>query len=56
MTRSAKAPLPTKLCVQCKLPMTWRKKWARNWDEVKYCSERCRRAKDVVAQPTKPAR
>ncbi|MCK7001810.1 DUF2256 domain-containing protein [Enterobacter kobei] len=22
--------------------MTWRKKWAKCWDEVKYCSERCR--------------
>ena len=21
---------------------TWRKKWARVWDEVKYCSDRCR--------------
>jgi hypothetical protein len=21
--------------------MTWRKKWAKCWDEVKYCSERC---------------
>ncbi|MCE2988603.1 MAG: DUF2256 domain-containing protein [Nitrosomonadaceae bacterium] len=25
--------------------MTWRKAWAKNWDEVKYCSERCRRQK-----------
>ncbi|MEH3774327.1 DUF2256 domain-containing protein [Enterobacter asburiae] len=24
--------------------MTWRKKWAKCWDEVKYCSERCRRS------------
>ncbi|MFN7664242.1 MAG: DUF2256 domain-containing protein [Inhella sp.] len=23
--------------------MTWRKAWAKNWDEVKFCSERCRR-------------
>ena len=22
--------------------MTWRKKWERTWDQVKYCSERCR--------------
>ena len=33
-----------KFCQQCGLKMTWRKKWERNWDEVKYCSERCRRA------------
>ncbi|HFT7523393.1 DUF2256 domain-containing protein [Enterobacter kobei] len=25
--------------------MTWRKKWAKCWDEVKYCSERCRRSR-----------
>ncbi|NCP82676.1 MAG: DUF2256 domain-containing protein, partial [Rhodoferax sp.] len=22
----------------------WRKKWERDWDNVKYCSERCRRS------------
>lgn len=25
--------------------MTWRKKWANNWDEVRYCSSACQRAK-----------
>lgn len=25
--------------------MTWRAAWQRNWDEVRYCSERCRRRK-----------
>jgi hypothetical protein len=24
--------------------MKTRKKWERDWDQVKYCSERCRRA------------
>ncbi|WP_374640778.1 DUF2256 domain-containing protein [Hydrogenophaga sp.] len=37
-----KAFLPSKLCEQCGRPMTWRKAWARNWDAVKYCSDRCR--------------
>lgn len=23
--------------------MEWRKKWARTWDQVKYCSDACRR-------------
>ncbi|MFN5679800.1 MAG: DUF2256 domain-containing protein, partial [Flavobacteriia bacterium] len=23
-------------------PFSWRKKWEKNWDEVKYCSDRCR--------------
>ncbi|AFY38685.1 Uncharacterized conserved protein UCP037205 [[Leptolyngbya] sp. PCC 7376] len=37
-----KSDLPTKTCVVCGLPFTWRKKWEKCWDEVKYCSERCR--------------
>ncbi len=37
-----KAHLPSKPCQACGRPMSWRKAWARCWDEVKYCSERCR--------------
>jgi hypothetical protein len=25
--------------------MTWRKSWAKNWVEVKYCSDACRTRK-----------
>ena len=25
--------------------MEWRKSWAKNWDEVKFCSDRCRSTK-----------
>ncbi len=25
--------------------MQWRKKWAANWDDVRYCSDACRRRK-----------
>jgi Protein of unknown function (DUF3253)/Uncharacterized protein conserved in bacteria (DUF2256) len=25
--------------------ITWRRAWARNWDDVKYCSDRCRARK-----------
>ncbi|WP_296181618.1 DUF2256 domain-containing protein [Pseudomonas sp. UBA1879] len=39
-----KSELPVKTCAYCQLPFAWRKKWARCWDEVRYCSERCRRA------------
>jgi hypothetical protein len=35
---------PPKVCEACGLPFEWRKKWARDWDNVKYCSEKCRRA------------
>ncbi|RJF73004.1 DUF2256 domain-containing protein [Deinococcus cavernae] len=38
---------PTKICPVCGLSFTWRKKWARDWENVRYCSERCRtRAKE----------
>lgn len=39
----AKADLPQKICPACGLPFAWRKKWARVWDEVRFCSDRCRR-------------
>ncbi|MEM6901389.1 MAG: DUF2256 domain-containing protein [Pseudomonadota bacterium] len=38
-----KSELPTKNCPICDRPFAWRKKWERNWDEIVYCSERCRR-------------
>ena len=36
-----KTDLPTKTCATCGLPFTWRKKWARDWENVRYCSKRC---------------
>ena len=36
------AHLPSKVCVTCGRSFTWRKKWERTWDEVRYCSKRCR--------------
>jgi hypothetical protein len=37
-----KADLPQKTCATCGKPFAWRKKWAKVWDEVRYCSERCK--------------
>lgn len=57
MTRSApefrgnKQSLPRKPCVVCAKPMVWRKAWAKNWDAVKYCSERCRRSAPSTGTP-----
>jgi hypothetical protein len=34
-----------KVCIRCGLEFEWRKKWGKNWPEVKYCSERCRENK-----------
>jgi hypothetical protein len=39
-----KADLPQKICAGCGLPMVWRKKWEKVWDEVRFCSDRCRQA------------
>ena len=45
MPRYRKSDLPTKVCATCGRPFAWRRKWARDWDAVRYCSERCRRAR-----------
>jgi len=38
-----KLNLPQKMCPVCKKPFTWRKKSQRDWDNVVYCSKRCKR-------------
>ncbi|MBL6814465.1 MAG: DUF2256 domain-containing protein [Pseudomonadales bacterium] len=48
MAKHSKARLPQKICKTCAKPFAWRKKWARDWDQVLYCSERCRRSKSEV--------
>jgi hypothetical protein len=40
-----KQSLPSKPCVACGHRMTWRRRWARNWHEVKFCSQACREAR-----------
>jgi hypothetical protein len=40
-----KGQLPTKICVVCQRPFEWRKKWEKVWEDVKYCSEKCKRNK-----------
>ncbi|HSP85844.1 MAG TPA: DUF2256 domain-containing protein [Psychrobacter sp.] len=42
-----KLNLPQKICPVCQRPFTWRKKWERDWAQVTYCSEQCRRKKDA---------
>jgi hypothetical protein len=34
-----------KICVVCQKPFTWRKKWSRDWENVLYCSERCKKSR-----------
>jgi hypothetical protein len=39
----AEAP-PEKTCVVCGRRIEWRAKWAADWDDVRYCSDACRRS------------
>jgi hypothetical protein len=32
-----------KTCVACGRTIAWRKKWERDWGQVKYCSKACRK-------------
>lgn len=31
-----------KICARCGRRITWRKKWERNWESIRYCSAKCR--------------
>ena len=44
----AKSDLPSKICPVCHRPFTWRRKWERDWDNVVYCSERCRKGQGPI--------
>lgn len=52
----AKALLPQKTCATCGRPFTWRKAWARDWDRVRHCSQRCRRTRKPSAAAGPDAR
>jgi hypothetical protein len=38
-TKNGFAP---KVFAACGLEFEWRKKWQRDWENVKYCSEKCK--------------
>ncbi|MEQ5870451.1 DUF2256 domain-containing protein [Sagittula sp. NFXS13] len=37
-----KSNLPEKTCATCGRTFTWRKAWVKVWEDVRYCSNRCR--------------
>ncbi|MUU78348.1 DUF2256 domain-containing protein [Winogradskyella endarachnes] len=43
-----KENLPSKQCPVCNRPFTWRKKWERDWEYVKYCSNKCKKQKTII--------
>ncbi len=42
MKMRRKGDLPEKVCAACGRPFAWRRKWARDWENVRYCSQGCR--------------
>ncbi|MCS6987430.1 MAG: DUF2256 domain-containing protein [Sphingomonadaceae bacterium] len=48
-----KAHLPWKICAHCGRPFTWRRKWARDWERVRYCSNACRHGVPALAATRK---
>ena len=48
-----KADLPEKPCAACGRPFRWRRKWARDWDQVRYCSDACRTGRRAAADAAK---
>ena len=42
-------PAEEKTCRSCGRRITWRKKWERDWDSVRYCSSSCR-SRGVTAE------
>ncbi|MFN7721541.1 MAG: DUF2256 domain-containing protein [Pirellulaceae bacterium] len=47
-----KMHLPEKICVACGRSFAWRRKWAAHWEQVRYCSERCRNGGTPTTQKT----
>lgn len=41
-SRTSTAHPPDKTCAVCGRRITWRAKWARDWEQVRYCSQGCR--------------
>lgn len=37
----------SKNCAKCGRIIEYRKKWEKNWNDVKYCSDKCRKNKSI---------
>jgi len=48
-----KENLPSKVCLICQRPFTWRKKWERSWDEITTCSKSCNAKRRQLQQQQK---
>ena len=41
-TQKTKNGFEPRICERCGLKFEWRKKWAKDWETVKYCSKKCK--------------
>jgi hypothetical protein len=41
MKMRKKFELSTKVCARCGRPFSWRKKWEKVWEDVRFCSKKC---------------
>lgn len=48
--KGSRAPLPEKTCAACGRPFGWRRKWARDWEQVRFCSDACRSGRYMAAK------
>ena len=39
--------MDSKACAVCGRTITWRKKWAADWDSIRYCSSACRKRRGL---------
>jgi hypothetical protein len=53
--KPTKSNLPSKVCATCGRPFEWRKKWAAVWEDVKYCSDRCRNSRSKGSPDSAPS-
>lgn len=44
----SRTPPPDKTCVTCGRTIAWRKRWARDWDAIRHCSDGCKRGLDAT--------
>jgi hypothetical protein len=45
---------PSKPCAVCGRTIEWRRKWARDWEQVRYCSDRCRHGRSTLRSQGEP--
>ena len=48
--RESETPKQAKICQSCGRSFEWRKKWEKDWEVVKYCSDACRGQKPGDAE------